>query len=227
MGQHSKYSFEMKLAAVRKYFEGNCSTESIARSLGTNGTRIMEWATLYQSLGMEGLKASQKLSSYSAETKHNAVCDYLSGKGTLREIQKKYGIRSDKQLRNWIMKYNGHENRKASGTGGTSTMTKGRKTTYEERVEIVKYCMENEMNYVQTSEKYQVSYQQIYQWVRKYQTNSAEGLVDKRGKRKKENEMSELEKLRMENKLLQAEKRKAELEIAFLKKLDEIERRRF
>ena len=34
--------------------------------------------------------------------------------------------------------------------------------------------------------------------------------------------MSELEKLRAENRLLQAE-----LEIAFLKKLDEIERRRF
>lgn len=227
MGQHSKYSFEMRLAAVKKYLEGNCSTESIARSLGTNGTRIIEWATLYQSLGIEGLKVGQKLSSYSSETKHNAVCDYLSGKGTLREIQKKYGIRSDKQLRNWIMKYNGHENLKASGTGGTSTMTKGRKTTYEERVEIVKYCIENEMNYAQTSEKYQVSYQQIYQWVRKYQTNGVEGLVDKRGKRMKENEMSELEKLRAENKLLQAEKRKAELEIAFLKKLDEIERRRF
>ena len=27
----------------------------------------------------------------------SAVCDYLSGKGTLREIQKKYGIRSDKR----------------------------------------------------------------------------------------------------------------------------------
>ena len=37
MGQHSKYSFEMKLAAVTKYPKGNCSTESIARSLGTNG----------------------------------------------------------------------------------------------------------------------------------------------------------------------------------------------
>ena len=95
MGQHSKYSFEMRLAAVKKYLEGNCSTESIARSLGTNGTRIIEWATLYQSLGIEGLKVGQKLSSYSSETKHNAVCDYLSGKGTLREIQKKYGIRSD------------------------------------------------------------------------------------------------------------------------------------
>lgn len=49
MGQHSKYSFEMKLAAVTKYLEGSCSTESIARNLGTNGTRIVEWATLYQS----------------------------------------------------------------------------------------------------------------------------------------------------------------------------------
>ena len=39
--------------------------------------------------------------------------------------------------------------------------------------------------------------------------------------------MSELEKLRGENRLLQAEKRKGDLEIAFLKKLDEIERRRF
>ncbi len=33
MGQHSKYSFEMKLAAVTKYLEGSCSTESSARSL--------------------------------------------------------------------------------------------------------------------------------------------------------------------------------------------------
>ena len=103
MGQHSKYSFEMKLAAVTKYLEGSCSTESIARSLGTNGTRIVEWVTWYQALGADGLKTSPKLSTYSAETKHNAICDYLSDKGTLREIQKKYGIRSDKQLRNWIM----------------------------------------------------------------------------------------------------------------------------
>ena len=119
----------MKLDAVTKYLEGSCSTESIAQSLGTNGSRIIEWATIYQSLGAEGLKATQKPSAYSAETKRSAVCDYLSGKGTLREIQKKYGIRSDKQLRNWIMKYNGNENLKSSGTGGSSIMTKGRKTT--------------------------------------------------------------------------------------------------
>ena len=91
--------------------------------------------------------------------------------------------------------------------------------TIPKRVEIVKYCIEHEMDYAQTAEKYQVSYQQIYQWARKYQSNGAEGLIDKRGKRKPETEMSELEKLRAENKLLQAEKRRAQLEAAFLKNL--------
>ncbi|NBI85952.1 helix-turn-helix domain-containing protein [Lachnospiraceae bacterium] len=83
------------------------------------------------------------------------------------------------------------------------------------------------MDYAQTAEKYQVSCQQIYQWTRKYQSNGAEGLIDKRGGRKPETEMSELEKLRVDNKLLQAEKRRARLETAFLKKPDETERRRF
>ena len=39
--------------------------------------------------------------------------------------------------------------------------------------------------------------------------------------------MTELEKLRAENKILRAQNRKQELELVFLKKLDEIERRRF
>ena len=53
MGQHSKYSFEMKLDAVIKHLGGSCSTESIARSLGTNGPGIIGWAALYQSLGLK------------------------------------------------------------------------------------------------------------------------------------------------------------------------------
>ena len=67
---------------------------------------------MYQSLGAEGLKKAPELNAYYAETKHNAVADYLASEGTIREIQKKYGIWSGKQIRNWIMKYNGHENQK-------------------------------------------------------------------------------------------------------------------
>lgn len=53
-----------------------------------------------------------------------------------------------------------------------------------------------------------------------------DGLQDRRGKRKSTEEMDELEKLRAEVKILRAEKKRAEMEISFLKKLEEIERRR-
>lgn len=104
-------------------------------------------------------------------------------------------------------------------------MTKGRNTTYEERVEIVSYCIENSNDYTAAIEKYGVSYQQIYSWVRKYNEKGAEGLVDKRGKRKTEAEMTELEKLRAENRMLGARNKRLETENAVLKKLEEIEGR--
>ena len=106
-------------------------------------------------------------------------------------------------------------------------MTKGRKTTYEERIDIVKYCIENQNNYAQTAEYFQVSYQQVYSWVTKYEKGGVKSLQDRRGKRKSVEEMSELEKLRAENKLLQAENKRKQMELDLLKKLEELERGRY
>ena len=139
---------------------------------------------------------------------------------------KKYGIRSKAKLQIWIKKYNGHEELKSSGTGESTIMTKGRKTTFEERVEIVQYCIAHDRNYTQAAEQYQVSYQQARSYTVKYEAGGVEALRDNRGKRKRPDEMSELEKLRAEVKILRAEKERAEMEASFLKKLEEIERRR-
>ena len=49
--------------------------------------------------------------------------------------------------------------------------------------------------------------------------------MDKRGKRKQESEMTELEKLRAENRMLEARNKRLETENAVLKKLEEIEGR--
>lgn len=105
-------------------------------------------------------------------------------------------------------------------------MTKGRKTSFDERVEIVQYCIAHDHNYARTSEKYQISYQQARNYTVKYETGGVESLRDKRGKRKNPDDMSELEKLRAEVKILRTEKERAEMEASFLKKLKEIERRR-
>lgn len=54
-----------------------------------------------------------------------------------------------------------------------------------------------------------------------------DGLKDGRGRTGTEEEMSELEKLKAENRLLKAELENRKLENLFLKKVKEIERRRF
>lgn len=224
--ERRKYTTEEKLWAVKQVKSGEDSINHIATILGADRKSISEWIDHYELWGEAGLSERQCKQPYSSSQKEAAVLDYLGGNGSLQEITKKYKLRSSCQLRQWIKLYNGHKELKASGTGGRFNMTKGRKTTYEERIEIVKYCIDNRINYGKTAEKYQVSYQQVYGWVQKYNAKGIEGLLDQRGKRKSKDEMSELEKLRAENKILQAEKRRAELEVTFLKKLNEIERGR-
>ena len=101
-------------------------------------------------------------------------------------------------------------------------MNKGRKTTQEERAEIVAFCIENGKDYGLTIEKYNVSYQQIYLWVRKYEAKGIDGLNDRRGMSKLEDELTEADRLRMENKILQAKLKDMEMENALLKKLREL-----
>jgi transposase-like protein len=166
---------------------------------------------------------ARKMKKYSPEIRIQAVEDYKAGKGSLRILYKKYGIKDHKTLREWISCYNGQkEFRKRSGARGEIFMTKGRKTTQEERAQIVAFCIEHGKDYGLTVETYKVSYQQIYSWVRKYEASGVDGLVDRRGKSKSEDELTEAERLRQENRMLQAMLKEKEMEIALLKKLREL-----
>ena len=221
-----RFTSEDRIKIVEIYIRNGIGYGAISKKYGVPETTLRHWVRKYQTFGAEGLMDRVRNQSYSAEIKRCSVEEYLSGKGSYEDICKKYKIFSDSQLRDWIKMYNGHrELRPSRGRGSDIYMTKGRNTTYEERVEIVSYCIENDNDYTATIEKYGVSYQQIYSWVRKYSEKGAEGLVDKRGKRKPESEMTELEKLRAENRMLEARNKRLELECAVLKKLEEIEGR--
>lgn len=223
--RRTKLDPEIIINAVNEYLTGGSSKESIAKRLGVGWSSIDRWVSNYQAMGESAFTGNAN-KRYAKELKEQAVRNYLSGKGTLQEVCKEHKIKSCRQLRNWIKVYNGHGKLKTSGTGGTVIMTKGRKTSFDERVEIVQYCIANDHNYAETAVRYGVSYQQARSYTVKYEAGGIDALQDKRGHSKSLEEMSELERLRAENKILRAEKERAEMEASFLKKLDEIERRR-
>ena len=221
----TKVCAEEKLHTVLDILAGKESVSHAVARLSVNKSSVQGWITSYKGNGVDAFMHTQN-KPYSIECKIQAVTAYLNKEGSLSAICEKFGLRSNKQLRNWIKKYNGHEELKASGTGGSSIMAKGKKTTFDERVEIAAYCISHEHNYAETAEKYQVSYQQARSYTVKYEAGGLDALKDNRGKKKATDSLTEVEQLRAELKLEKAKREKAEMEAAFLKKLGEVERRR-
>ena len=105
-------------------------------------------------------------------------------------------------------------------------MRKARSTTQEERLQIVRECLESGKNYGEMALKYNVSYQQVRTWTLKFEEPGEAGLEDRRGKRKKDQEpRTELEAAQIEIERLKHELYLANMENHLLKKLDEIVRR--
>jgi len=224
MSRKSKHSQERKIEAVKKYQSGISSANRLSEEYGAGKTTIRRWITNYESMGAEGLADKVSNAAHSIEVKRVAVAEYLSGRYSLQDIQKKYKIRSDCQLRAWIKWYNSHGEFKQPNSGGEIYMTQSRQTTQEERIEIVSHCISNNKDYGKTIERYRVSYNQVYGWVRKYENEGVTGLIDGRGKRKDKSSMSEVEKLRAQLKLKEAENMRLQMENELLKKLEALER---
>ena len=225
MSRKNKLNAEEKVRIAEDCIEGRISQAEAARRVGVDESSIRAWIAKYKSEGSYGLWQTEKNRVYSEELKLQAVTEYLAGSESLREICKKYKIRSKMQLMDWIKVYNSGRDFKHKMSGG-SRMKSTRKTTQEERVQIAKECIENGDNYGEIAIKYQVSYQNVYSWVKKYKELGEAGLEDRSGQRTAQQEpRTEEERLRIENAQLKHELYLARMERDLLKKLEEIERR--
>jgi transposase-like protein len=223
MSHRTKESPEEKEAIIQRYLMGEISAAMAARLGRGDESLFRSWVRLYKKEGPTGLQSAGKKREYSPELKRNAVEAYLSGEGSYYSICLKFKIRSTQQLRNWIKLYN--SGKKLRSESGGSRMKSSRKTTLEERVQIVKDCIESGYDYGSIAKKYNVGYQQVYTWVKKFTEKGDPGLQDLRGRRKKDQEARNPEeeakitiaKLEHENYMLRMER-------DLLKKLEELER---
>lgn len=210
-----------------EYVNGNKSLQEIHAKYKISVYAFYKWKYKYETYGIDGLKESRTWKKYSKELKEQVVLEYLSGKYSQGELVKKYELTDKTLLKKWINNYNSHREEIAKLKGMRKSMTNARNTSLKERIEIVQYCINHNNNYKHAAETYQVSYQQVYHWVKKYEFGRENALRDGRGKKKIEMEMTPEEKMKREMKKLEAENERLRAENAFLKKLEELERRRY
>ena len=224
MSKMNEYSGAEKLAALQELENGQGTRKDVARKYHISLTTLVKWRRRYKLYGLEGLEIQSHNNSYSAELKLQPVLDILSGNYSQNQIIDKYIISSRTQLARWINKYNGHSS--LSYNQGAKAMTKGRSTTWQERIDIAMYCLAHNHNYQKTVDQYQVSYQQVYQWVKKYEDGGQTALQDGRGRKKTEEELTEADRQKLAMKKIEYENERLRAENAFLKKLQEHQRRR-
>lgn len=224
-----KYDESFKRKVIQEYEVGGISCYALGKKYGVDAKCVRSWCRLYKQFGDDYFTENHSNLNYSAEFKQQVVDSYLEGGKTYQSVAAEYEILAPTTVRQWVMLYNNHEELTDSRPEGLMNMVKKttRKTTFEERIKIVEHCTQNNNNYALTAKEFQVSYGQVYSWVHKYNSSGADGLLDRRGKRKSNDLLSENERLQIELRMLTAENKKQQMEIDFLKKLEEIERRRF
>ena len=228
MGRKNKYSKEIKVKVIKEYKKGTKSSTEICKELNCDHRAFLNWLHMFDSYGESIFDDKTSNNSYTKDFKEKVVKEYLDGKGSLREIQIKYKILSPETLRKWILKYNnGIILTDYKPMSEVYTM-KSRKVSYEERIEIVNYCIANNNDYKGTVIKYNVPYSQVYTWVKKVKENGYDSLkLQKKGLKPKcivEPQTNE-ELLQQEIERLRREKERLELEVEVLKKKHRLQKR--
>jgi transposase len=224
-----KFSKEIKVEACERFNDGIGSITSIAKEVGCAESVLRQWYKRYVLHGPTAFDTTPYKRSYDKEFKLSVIESYLKGDYSMEDLAAKHNIEYG-LVQKWIHKYNdGMEIKSYYPKGDVCTM-KDRKTTYEERLEIVKGIISNDFNYKEAASRYGLNYALVYKWTRSYLKDGEESLqYKKRGPKgansSNKGELSEVEQLKQALKKEIALRKRRELEIAVLKKKEEFEKK--
>ena len=219
----SKWSAEFRSMVSQEYLDGKGSYGFLADKYHISKATIRKWVAAYKVHGIDAFISEVGNKSYTHEFKIMCVEEVIAGYGSSVDIGAKYKVHPT-VLESWIKLYNANRELRDYIPKREIYMADARrKTTIEERMNIVEYCISHGRDYKGTASIFDVSYSQVYSWVKKYDTNGEEALIDKRGRHKADNEVDELERLRRENKKLKRQLEENDMLVQLLKKVKEFE----
>lgn len=221
--QYRKYSLEEKIN-ILNLIDNQHTVKSVARDFKIGSSVIYQWKRLYDSEGIEGLKKRRKKHHYSKAFKETVVQERIREHTPFQQLVTKYGLRNAGMVANWFRDYTIGKKTYPNRNQRNQKMKDGRKTTQIERIEIAQWAIANNYAYHEAAEHFNVSYQQVYTWVKKLNKGGTDALSDRRGK-SKSTPLTELDKAKLEIKELKARNKYLEMEKDLSKKLEEIQRR--
>ena len=172
-----RFSVDQKLHIIKMCENGTNSINSIASLFELSITTLNRWRAKYRTYSPSALHGRTEWTDYPEELKMEAVRAVLTQEESRTSATVRFNISSLSVLTRWIRKYTSH-NTQGKPLKERSIMTKGRTITFEERVQAVMDCIQNGKDYQKITETHRVSYQQIYSWVRKFEKNGIDALMD-------------------------------------------------
>ncbi|MFR0907418.1 MAG: helix-turn-helix domain-containing protein [Lachnospiraceae bacterium] len=198
----SSYTPEFRAKIAQEYLNGNCSRKDLSKKYNIPESTIRDWINVYKTHGINAFINTNGNKQYTKDFKIQCVEAVLKGESSVLDVVSQYQISSSHMLREWISLYNANRELK----------------------EIVDYCINHNRDYKGTASIYNVSYSQVYSWVKKYDVQGDDGLTDRRGRHKTDEEVNELERLRRENIRLKRQLQEKDMLNELLKKVQELER---
>lgn len=143
----SRFTPQERLKIVKEYLDGNTSYIKLGRKYRIDESCIRQWIAKYKAFGENAFELGSNNERYTAGFKQQVAEAYLRGEGSYRDISVAFKIHSDSTVLQWVSQYNNHIKLTDSRPEGVTDMVKikGRKTTFEERIDIVEDCIKKRL----------------------------------------------------------------------------------
>lgn len=220
MSKKVKFTALQKLQFIFEYRKKKIPLARFCREYQVEATGMKRWMIKYDAQGLQRLEEIMGKTNYSSDTMVFSVQDYLQKKGSMIEIVKKYQLSSDHVLRMWLSWYNTPKWKQKVGEAMARE-----KIDLSQKIECVLKIVNQEATVMELVAALGISAYQLRDWVRKYKKGGETALEDSRGSRKDWDSLTEEEKWIRKSKELEQENERLKVEIACLKKLEELKRR--